>query len=190
MTHRTTSSRTSVASNVLCMILVAGLIVLYSRQRIYCDEFIIQFNASSGFAATSAQGQFSFWFPGKFQFSGFAKTYASSSLRYGPFGWDRFTAEDLDAQSPIPLKWGFELYRNELLNWPWILTIPNWFFIILLSIKPTWALVRRFRSHDHDRDDHARCTQCGYDLHGIGSPTCPECGHEIPEKEMPPSLNN
>lgn len=52
--------------------------------------------------------------------------------------------------------------------------VPHWLLIIMCSIWPAIAAIRRYRAK---HADHPQCHQCGYDLRGNpDAATCPECG--------------
>jgi len=51
---------------------------------------------------------------------------------------------------------------------------------ILSAIYPTIFFIRNFRRRRLHRDALRPCGQCGYDLQGNESGTCPECGTAIP----------
>ena len=67
----------------------------------------------------------------------------------------------------------------------WILDLAwplFWLVVGLTTVATVWAVVRRLwrrrlaairRSH---AEESVRCWQCGYDVHGLDIPRCPECG--------------
>jgi len=54
--------------------------------------------------------------------------------------------------------------------------IPLWFLFLLFAIKPTWSLIAWRRRRRRDMPGHPLCNNCGYDLHGNTTDSCPECG--------------
>ena len=55
----------------------------------------------------------------------------------------------------------------------WWLSLPDWFLALLLAVLPgLWA----FKMLPRSAKNAGRCTQCGYNLTGNTSGTCPECG--------------
>ncbi len=57
-------------------------------------------------------------------------------------------------------------------NLKWLVSLPLWLLLLVLA-APTaylWHRDRRFRFPS------GHCQQCGYNLHGLTEPRCPECG--------------
>jgi hypothetical protein len=55
--------------------------------------------------------------------------------------------------------------------------IPCWFWgLVILVIG---VAIDRARRRHPPRDTEARCRNCGYILHGITEPRCPQCGERI-----------
>ena len=63
------------------------------------------------------------------------------------------------------------------------LVIPLWILLLVFLIKPTWSFMR-WRSRRHLRLS-GHCDRCGYNLHGITSKLCPECGVVIDHDKVP-----
>jgi hypothetical protein len=59
----------------------------------------------------------------------------------------------------------------------WIVTAPHWPFVLLLGVGPLIAY-RRLARHRR-RKRKGLCLNCGYDLQGITSARCPECGTAV-----------
>ena len=61
---------------------------------------------------------------------------------------------------------------------------PFWALACVMVIWPASALIsgplRRWR-----RRRHGHCAKCGYDLHGLTEPRCPECGREFQLEAAP-----
>jgi len=64
------------------------------------------------------------------------------------------------------------------------LSISSWYLFSLLVIYPTIFFIRTYRRRRVNRQALQPCGQCGYDLQGNESGTCPECGaaNTIPSK--------
>jgi hypothetical protein len=59
----------------------------------------------------------------------------------------------------------------------WILTFPHWALAIVLGVYPLVAYRRIARLHR--RRKLGLCLHCGYDLQGLTSDRCPECGTSV-----------
>jgi len=64
-------------------------------------------------------------------------------------------------------------YRCRLV---YVAYVPCVYFTILLSIYPAIFFIRTYRRRRVNRQALQPCGQCGYDLQGNESGTCPECG--------------
>lgn len=64
------------------------------------------------------------------------------------------------------------------------LGLPLWFVGVLLAAYPAACSVHRWRQRRR-RQLFGWCLSCGYDLQGIASPRCPECGKPLTGKERP-----
>ena len=69
-------------------------------------------------------------------------------------------------------------------NWTgWSVTSPLWAWMVLFGILPALKLLRLRRKHRLRRA--GRCVNCGYDLTGNVSGSCPECGTAVPAHVAP-----
>jgi hypothetical protein len=64
------------------------------------------------------------------------------------------------------------------------ITLPLWMPATLFGIGPVIVYGRR-KWKRHRRRNRGLCLQCGYDLHGNMTGTCPECGRSAPAPESP-----
>jgi len=60
-----------------------------------------------------------------------------------------------------------------------LVSIPSWHIAILTAIYPAIFFIRNYRRRRAQRQALQPCGQCGYDLTGNESGTCPECGTAI-----------
>ncbi len=58
--------------------------------------------------------------------------------------------------------------------WPGLLADTLFYALLFAALHQLTAYARRTR-----RRRRNRCTACGYDLQGLNSPTCPECGRAL-----------
>jgi hypothetical protein len=65
----------------------------------------------------------------------------------------------------------------------WLIFIPAWLCVALVSLRVAWVYRRRATSIEVFESQFKRCSQCSYDLRGsiwAKSDLCPECGTRIP----------
>lgn len=66
-------------------------------------------------------------------------------------------------------------------RWRWVaVSVPLWMLVALLFVEPAWAYYRGHYVKKRRAKRHL-CTSCGYELRGIESDRCPECGTSINE---------
>jgi predicted RNA-binding Zn-ribbon protein involved in translation (DUF1610 family) len=98
---------------------------------------------------------------------------APSGPNYTSFFFDRNRHPD-ERWTGFQMRWNLAWKRP----WPssglrWV-SVPLWIPIVtLLPVLPVLGFVRAKARHGR-----SLCTRCGYDLAGLTSRTCPECGHE------------
>lgn len=68
-------------------------------------------------------------------------------------------------------------------TWTSMVVIPLWIPVFVMALPTGWLWLRRRRST-------GGCTNCGYDLTGNISGTCPECGRAIAAKPAPANGEN
>jgi hypothetical protein len=90
---------------------------------------------------------------------------------------------DAASRMPMPLDWEAGRYTDSMLWWFQVIRapifgnvltyvmIPLWAPLLLIAIPMYFLWPRPFRRH---RPGH--CRACGYDLKGVPTSTCPECG--------------
>jgi len=93
------------------------------------------------------------------------------SQRYEAFGWILMNFETYEFPSCFSGPPTTRKFTNHLL-----LSIPMWHIALGLSIYPAIFFIRRYRRRRLNRQVLQPCGQCGYDLQGNESGTCPECG--------------
>jgi len=59
------------------------------------------------------------------------------------------------------------------------LLIAFWFLSLVFAVYPAIFFIRSYRRRRLRRQALKPCGQCGYDLHGNESGTCPECGRTV-----------
>ena len=56
--------------------------------------------------------------------------------------------------------------------------VPTWMLVVVFSLLPLWRESRRYAKRRRSRAN--LCIECGYNLTGNTSGTCPECGTKVP----------
>lgn len=70
--------------------------------------------------------------------------------------------------------------KAELVSWP-----DHLMSHAVPILAPSTGLLALFRLKRHW--SYPRCASCGYDMTGLNSSKCPECGTEVPKPEVPPA---
>ncbi len=78
--------------------------------------------------------------------------------------------------NPTPrVKWNV-WYRSVFHDTLFLLTLVSW--LVSLAAIPKWPLWRRLTPAQRRRA-RGCCPHCNYNLEGLASPTCPECGNQV-----------
>ena len=145
--------------DIVCVVAIGLILFQYTRPLAQWDT-VGRLNASGEtYAITVQEG--AFWIEKK----------TANVLRLNTPGWGTVGGPSIPFAPER--KWSFEFDWG---NWGWHLAIPYWVPILILAVKPTWHLITWCRRRRLTEDGHVRCIACGYNLHGIESETCPECG--------------
>lgn len=162
MTSRRLWRKINFTLNVMCVVLVAGLTMLYMRQAHSWDEVRYSVSDTTAFHVNSHYGGLEFivfdWTPGKGNPRFYWNSYPIGYLKDGVIWWP---------------DWGHIPGSNVR-----IIAFPLWFLILMFAIKPMWSFVAWYRRRRRI-PGHIYCKHCGYDLHAITSDACPECGAAI-----------
>ena len=97
---------------------------------------------------------------------------------------DRITARPLDSQAPLvrtylPTRWrGLQISYATALPiqpiWPGFLLNTLFYAALIAAPRPAFLWLRSRR-----RLRRGLCPRCAYDLRGLASAACPECGHGV-----------
>jgi hypothetical protein len=108
--------------------------------------------------------------------------YIADGFIYVDFsGPGRSGARELDFDLEEQMKAHFRVpYIGGLHGGPVVAFIPFWLLFCIYSVPATllWLYMRKANM----RAVRGRCRKCGYNLRGVLSPVCPECGTLIPEE--------
>ena len=110
-------------------------------------------------------------FKGRIHFQEFGLSFDAGD---GKRVFHRYPRPEVDATTVPDPTWrfgGFHFESGQFLS----VSVPHWFFILLFAIKPTWSFIA-WRRRRRSSNGHPLCTQCGYDLYGVVTGECPECG--------------
>ncbi len=86
------------------------------------------------------------------------------SFGHGPAGYPEATIE---CGIVLPFQWWW--YRHSS-PFGWYIVVPLWMPSLLLGLLAAWLWCKRKSAGPN------QCESCGYDLTGVPSPVCPECG--------------